>query len=677
MSNFNYLQNLKEFKQLYSYCIDAEELAFSRPALSVISSRKALEYVVKAVYELKLEYLPKTAGLLELIDNFIFKGFISNEKVLTALHYIRKAGNNGAHNEKVSRKEALFCVSNLHYVVAELLKKLEAIKDYEPFNKNLLTNELKEKHIEVKEEVKVSSEVVEKYSKFITKNTTLNFTVPTIFTESETRELLIDQQLKEAGWEVLQQKNVRLAGKAAIEIEVKGMPNNADAGFIDYVLFGRDGKPLAIVEAKRTSVNPIKGEHQARLYAECIEKEFGVKPVIYYTNGYETRIIDGIGYPSREVFGFHTLAELELLIFRQNRGDITDLSINQNITDRAYQKMAITSVCEHFNKKHRKALIVMATGTGKTRVSISLVDVLMRNKFIKNVLFLADRTSLVKQAKKNFAKLLPEQTICELSDSVVERDFNARIMFSTYQTMINYIDADEKEFSIGRFDLIIIDEAHRSIFNKYKAIFTYFDSLIVGLTATPRSEVEKSTYEMFGLEEGLPNYHYELKEAVKDGFLVDFKAFDRTSDILKQGIVYSKLNKEEKEQYEQTFALGEEVPEQVEGSKIFRYVYNVDTVRKVLQELMQDGLKVNNGDKIGKTIIFAYNHKHALMIVEQFRLLYPQLGDFCALIDNYVTYANNLIERFEVRDNMPQIAVSVDMLDTGIDVPDVLNLVFF
>ena len=523
--------------------------------------------------------------------------------------------------------------------------------------------------------------------------------------EAETRRVLIDRMLHEAGWTVLTAKGVVKPSKACIEVEVEGMPNGEGVGFADYVLFGADGLPLAVIEAKKTTVSPIKGKHQAELYADCLEKQYGRRPVIYYTNGYETNIIDGLGYPPRRLYAFHTEGDLELLIQKRGRKDISDFSVKGYITDRHYQKMAIKSVCEWFNGKHRRGLLVMATGTGKTRVAISTVDVLMRNGWVKNVLFLADRTSLVGQAKKNFAKLLPNTPVAVLSDSSDENiirdkngevvEVNARIVFSTYQTMINCVDTEKKPFSVGRFDLIIIDEAHRSIFGKFGAIFNYFDSLLLGLTATPRDEVDKSTYDIFEMENGCPNYAYELDDAVADGFLVNYHGFKRGSMILKDGIKYSDLSEEEREQLEQVWDYEETLQELGSGAvppeaggntrgrdigseEIFKYIYNEGTVDNVLQDLMKNGLKVQSGERIGKSIIFAYNHKHAELIVERFHKLYPEYGpDFCALIDNYVTYSQDLIDKFEVRDGNPQVAVSVDMLDTGIDVPDVLNLVFF
>jgi len=685
MKNFDYLKDKTDFAKLYQFCNSAEINQLADPNISALSSRLALEYLVKSVYLIQQLEISEKATLFELVDGEDFKTFVGDDKLMMALHYIRKAGNNAAHKADVSKKESFFCLLNLHTFVGAVLTKLEVIESYPPFDKELLPSK-PEVHIAPPAKAEPDEAVIGKYEGKLDKKNPLIVKSPEYFTEAETRRFYIDQQLREAGWEVLETENSIVPGKAGIEIRVEGMPNNKEEGFCDYVLYGKDGTPLAVVEAKKSSVSPIKGKHQATLYADCLEKRYGIRPVIYYSNGYELNIIDGLGYPNRRLLGFHTISELELLIQRKSRKDISDFKVNENIAGRHYQKTAVTAVCEHFNKKHRRALLVMATGTGKTRVSISMVELLMRNNWIKNVLFLADRTALVRQAKKNFAKILPNVPVCVLSENDSEKDINARIMFSTYQTMINYIDRDTKDFSIGRFDLIIIDEAHRSIFGKYTAIFDYFDSLLVGLTATPRSEVDRSTYELFEMEQGIPNFDYELEEAVADGFLVPYRGIIRHSKHIQVGIKYDDLSAGEKEQLEKVWAYeaarkaldGQDYKRDIRGEEMFKYIFNSDTIDKVLQDLMTNGFKVQSGERIGKTIVFAYNHAHAEQIVERFKTLYPQYGaEFCVLIDNYVTYAHDLIERLEIRDKDPQIAVSVDMLDTGIDVPDILNLVFF
>ena len=692
MRNFDYLQELG-LTDLHKFCSSAEELQVSNPELSAVSARKALEYIVRALYLMKNVEIPERASLFELVDGETFREFIGDERVMMSVHYVRKVGNNAAHNTPVTKRESFFCLLNIYNVVAAILLKLRVIDSIAPFDDTLIPKSPQAPIVTAPKVVEVTAEstVVKAASKEAVVDKTPVQEIALDISEAETRKLYIDLMLKEAGWEVLDTEGAIQPSKACIEVEVEGMPNNEGVGYCDYVLFAANGLPLAVVEAKRTSVSPIKGKHQAELYADCLEKRYGIRPVIYYTNGFETYIIDGLGYPPRRLYAFHTESDLELLIQKRQRHDITDFSVKDNITDRHYQKMAIKSVCEHFNTKHRRGLLVMATGTGKTRVSISLVDVLARNGWVKNVLFLADRIPLVSQAHKNFVKLLPHMTTSVLSEDK-DPDTTARITFSTYQTMINYIDRDEKAFSVGRFDLIIIDEAHRSIFGKYTAIINYFNALLVGLTATPRDEVDRSTYETFQMEQGVPNYAYELEDAVSEGYLVNYRGFKRGSLILKDGIKYKDLSPKEQEQLEKVWEY-EQAKKAIDGGgeysakrdirsdEIFSYIFNEDTIDKVLQDLMENGLKVQSGERIGKTIIFAYNHRHAEMIVERFYALYPEYAsessEFCALIDNYVTYSKDLIDKFEIRDGNPQIAVSVDMLDTGIDVPDVLNLVFF
>ncbi|MBQ6649161.1 MAG: DEAD/DEAH box helicase family protein [Muribaculaceae bacterium] len=692
MRNFDYLQELG-LNDLHKFCSSAEELQVSNPELSAVSARKALEYIVRALYLMKNVEIPERASLFELVDGEVFREFIGDERVMMGVHYVRKVGNNAAHNTPVTKRESFFCLLNIYNVVAAILLKLRVIKEIAPFNDTLIPKRAQAPQDLVT--LPPAPSILEGELKHASKEAVDDKTpvqeIALDISEAETRRLYIDLMLKEAGWEVLDTEGAIQPSKACIEVEVEGMPNNEGKGYCDYVLFAANGLPLAVVEAKRTSVSPVKGKHQAELYASCLEKRYGIRPVIYYTNGFETYIIDGLGYPPRRLYAFHTESDLELLIQKRQRHDITDFSVKDNITDRHYQKMAIKSVCEHFNTKHRRGLLVMATGTGKTRVSISLVDVLARNGWVKNVLFLADRIPLVSQAHKNFVKLLPHMTTSVLSEER-DPDTTARITFSTYQTMINYIDRDEKAFSVGRFDLIIIDEAHRSIFGKYTAIINYFDALLVGLTATPRDEVDKNTYETFQMEQGEPNYAYELEDAVAEGYLVNYRGFKRGSLILKDGIKYKDLSPEEQEQLEKVWEYeqarkaidsgGEySAKRDIRSDEIFKYIFNLDTIDHVLQDLMENGLKVQSGERIGKTIIFAYNHRHAEMIVERFYALYPEYAsessEFCALIDNYVTYSKDLIDKFEIRDGNPQIAVSVDMLDTGIDVPDVLNLVFF
>ena len=690
MRNFDYLKDIEELQDLYGFCSAAEDTQQTNYDVCALNGRRALEWIVKAIYTLKGIELDKRTSLLEMMSSEPFTQFIGDDdKLMMAAHYVRKIGNKAAHDGGVKGGEAYFTLLNIYNVVGGILLKLGVITSLAPFRKDLIP---KSPTLTVVPGSTVPTATVQ-FIESVPKETIeapQDITDKIDYSEAETRKLFIDLLLEEAKWEVLDKEGAIVPSKACIEIEVNGMPNSTGVGYVDYVLFGANGKPLAVVEAKRTTKSPEVGRQQAILYADCLERQYGVRPVIYYTNGFKTFIIDGLGYPARRVHGFHTEEDLLVLIQRRGRNGITDLKINDEITNRAYQKQAVKAICENFNGMHRRGLLVMATGTGKTRVAISLCDVLMRNGWAKNILFLADRTALVKQAHKNFTKLLPSATTARLDDfkpTDKESVMKARILFSTYQTMINYIDTELKEFSIGRFDLIVIDEVHRSIFGKYTSILSYFDALMVGLTATPREDDDRSTYELFERESGEPNFEYLLDEAVSDGYLVDKVVLSRTTDILKNGIKYDKLSEDEKQQMESIWKYEKaklNIPDEelyrrnIEHDELFSYIFNQDTIDKVIIDLMDNGLKINGGDTIGKTIIFAYNHNHAVLIVERFKHLYPALGDdFCQLIDNTVNYAQSLIDTFEVRGKMPQIAVSVDMLDTGIDVPDILNLVFF
>ena len=507
--------------------------------------------------------------------------------------------------------------------------------------------------------------------------------------EKQTRQQLIDPKLKLAGWEVLSVERVIEKNKACIEIPVTGMTksstNPSGNGFVDYVLFGDDCKPLAVIEAKRSTFNEEQGRVQAILYADVLEKQYGVRPVIYYTNGYDIKIIDGI-YPARRVHGFHKKDELEYIIQKRNH-KLVETAPNAAICGRYYQMDAISEIIKHLGEKHSRSLIVLATGTGKTRTACGLSEIFIRNNFVKRILFLADRKNLVTQAKEEtFDKYLPTIPMATIIEGKHDGAKDARIVFSTYQSMLSLIrDETKAPFGIGHFDLIIVDEAHRSLFNKYAEIFDYFDSLMVGLTATPRNDIHKSTYKVFNLDTDAPNYEYDLVKAVKDGYLNYFRALDRTPDILKDGISYDDLSEEDKEQYEEVFEEEDgTLPEKIEGKMFYSYITNKGTIRAVLQTLMDEGLRVNNGDTLGKTIIFARDHNHALLIQEEFRNMYPHLCrenaqdgvDYCVVIDNKIRYNDVLQREFKANEDI-RIVVSVDMMDTGVDIPGVVNLVFF
>ena len=498
--------------------------------------------------------------------------------------------------------------------------------------------------------------------------------------EDKTRTLIIDLDLERAGWHLDREQDR--------EYEVTGMPNESGIGYADYVLWGDGGKPLAVVEAKKTTVDPAVGQQQAKLYADCLETMHGQRPVIFYTNGYETFLWDDLAYPPRPVAGFYKKDELASLIIRRAQRAPLDVSqVKDDIIERYYQKRAIGSIGEQFAQTRRKALLVMATGSGKTRTAIALVDLLQRAGWVKRALFLADRVSLVNQAVGAFKAHLPQSSPVNL---VTEKDTTGRVYVCTYPTtmgLINETKGSEARFSVGHFDLVIIDEAHRSVYQKYGAIFRYFDSLLIGLTATPGEQVDRNTYALFDMESGVPTDAYELETAVADGFLVPPRVQQVDLQFPREGIDYDSLSDEEKEQWE-SLDWGDDVdesslPDKVNAAALNSWLFNKDTVDKVLQHLMEHGHKVEGRsyslyDRLAKTILFARNHTHAQFIEERFNHHYPQhKGHFARVIDHYATYPQSLLDHFSQKDNAPHIAISVDMLDTGIDIPEVANLVFF
>lgn len=683
MSNFSPYLSIPSFAAFAPIAESAEKILSIDPAACVLNCRRAMEAAVKWMYAVDGSLVaPWDDKLVTLINTEEFRGIV-DEQLIFRLDFIRRMGNNAAHGGKViTREQAVLCLQNLfvffdflaycygeNYTEHTFNPALLAEQSAQPTPPAVDEDAARKLDALIKENAALKEQLTqrreEQHQSYVPK--------PLEISEYKTRKLYIDAMLQDAGW---------VEGKNWLnEVKLPGMPNKSETGYADYVLYGDDGKALAIVEAKRSCVDPAVGRQQAKLYADIIEKQQGRRPVIFLTNGFETKIDDG-QYPERKCAAIWSKRDLEKWFnLLRMRTHLDNIVVDENIAGRYYQENAIKAVCNTFDARNRrKALLVMATGSGKTRTVIALCKVLLEHGWVKNILFLADRNSLVTQAKRSFVNLLPELSVTNLCE---ERDnTTAHCVFSTYQTMMNCIDAIEdaegKLFTVGHFDLVICDEAHRSIYNKYRDIFTYFDAPLVGLTATPKDEIDKNTYALFDLGNGAPTYGYELAQAVKDGYLCDFVSVETTLKFIQQGIVYDELTDEEKEEYEAKFAdENGDVPECVMPSALNEWVFNEDTIRKVLNMLMTDGLKIDYGSKIGKSIIFAKNHTHAEKILEIFNREYPHLYGYAKVIDNYMTYAQSAIDEFSDPQKLPQIAISVDMLDTGIDVPEVLNLVFF
>lgn len=687
-TNFDFLTKDPQFEPFAEAAVSAERVLPISPALCATACRTALEFAVKWVYSvdgsLKMPYEDKLVTLISTED---FKDLIP-AGMMQKLNYLRKVGNNATHNAKgVSRDQVILALQNLHSFLDFVAYCYGADYSEVPFDKSLLEAKPKPAPVPVTppevEEVDFQTLLDENFpkrEKLTAKRVQQlkqGYTVkPMDMTEAQTRKAYIDVMLQDAGWQ--------RGPNWAEEYPIDEMPNKSGKGAADYVLMGDNGLPLAVIEAKRTSVNVEKGRQQAVLYADFLEKKFGQRPVIFMTNGYETRIWSDKYYPERLVSGFYSKRDLEKEFnIMKSRTALKAVRINDEISNRYYQKEAIQAICDAFDDRNRrKALLVMATGSGKTRTVISLADVLIRHGWVKNLLFLADRNALVTQAKRAFHNLMPNLSLCNLTEG--KEEASARGIFSTYQTMMNCIDATRDEqgqrlFTPGHFDLIIVDEAHRSIYNKYKDIFTYFDALLVGLTATPRDEIDKNTYGIFDLESGVPTYGYELSQAVQDGYLVDFVSIETELKFMTEGIAYAELSPEEQEEYENTFADEDgNMPESIDSGAINEWIFNQDTIKKALHVLMQHGQRVEFGEKIGKTIVFAKSHKHAEKILKVWNDEFPDYpSHYVRVIDNQTNYAQSLIDDFSDKNKMPQIAISVDMLDTGIDVPEILNLVFF
>lgn len=682
MTNFDYLKTNSQFNTFVDVAISAERIIHIDSEASIINCRRSMEFAIKWMYSVdKSLIMPYQDNLISLMHTDEFKDIV-DENIWRRLDFIRRMGNNAAHTgKKITFDQAALCLQDLSIFLDFIAYCYGDNYEEHTFDSSLLEDEVTKQEpkqtefedVDLKALIAENKELKEKLTNRRETQAPEYVVKPLDFTEYKTRKIYIDSMLLDVGW---------TEGKDWLnEVELSGMPNKSEVGYADYVLYDDAHKPLAVIEAKRTCVDVSKGRQQAKLYADLLEKKYGRRPVIFLTNGFDTRIIDG-QYPERKCADFYSKRDLEKWFnLISLRTSLRNIVINKNIAGRYYQEAAIKAVCDSFGDKNkRKALLVMATGSGKTRTVIELCRVMQESNWIKNILFLADRNSLVTQAKRNFVNLLPDLSctnLCEEKDN-----YNARCVFSTYQTMMNLIDdaKDEKGkvFSCGHFDLIICDEAHRSIYNKYRDIFTYFDAPLVGLTATPKND-DKNTYSIFELESGVPTYGYELAQAVKDGYLVDFQSVETTLKFVEQGIVYDELSDADKEIYEETFKNEEgEVPEAIASSALNTWIFNEDTIRKVLHILMTDGLKIGYGEQLGKTIIFAKNHNHAEKIYEVFHKEYPYLpNDYAKVIDNKINYAQSAIDEFSDSKKLPQIAISVDMLDTGIDVPEVLNLVFF
>ena len=691
MSNFEFLKKDNSYKIFADACIEAEQLMNVSYSATVTFVRKALELAVKWVYANDAELrMPPQINLASLIKGKKFKDILPYN-MSGLLSYIHQLGNKAVHSGRViTREEAVLSLRNLFSFTAWIDYSYSRYYSDVEFDESILgeTDKIIKVQSEKDKLSKQLAEINKKLEELSNENQTLRkeneekrkinekereYKIDEI-SEAETRKRYIDLVIENEGWTI---------GEDCIpEVEISGIATLSGKGKADYVLYGDNGVPLAVIEAKKVDIDPLIGKNQAKEYADALEKKYDVRPIIFFTNGLDYYIWDDLNYPERQVSSIYSKKDLEKLIFRRgNKKPLKNVStdIKDEITNRVYQKEAVVRVTEALEKGYRKMLLVMATGSGKTRTAASIVDILTRYNWVKNILFLADRTALVKQAKNSFKEYLPNLSLCNLLDN--KDDVESRMIFSTYPTMMNAIDETKNKdgsriFTSGYFDLIIVDESHRSIYKKYQAIFDYFDANLLGLTATPKNDIDKNTYRIFDLENDNPTFAYELDQAIEEGYLVHYgKPIDVGLKIVRDGLKYSELSEEEKEEFEETF---DEEKEEISSEEVNKTLFNKETVDLVIKTLMNNGLKVEGGDKLGKTIIFAVNQRHANFIVDRFNKLYPEYkGKFAQAVCHDIKFVDDVIDNFKDKVLYPQIAVSVDMLDTGIDVPEILNLVFF
>lgn len=709
LQSLNFEPLRASYPELANLAAHAEQYLHADPESALVKLRSFAERLVDHIYtKLRLPQAPQSK-FVDLLNNASF-AMLANQLVLDKLHLLRKLGNSAAHGEAIRPMDANRALHEAWQVARWMHVSIVGGKteDFSAFREPPIEgidskatikrekkrlaeeNAAKEAKIQVmlaelaslraaeksmRDAINAANQPVPQTELAAISEVTASIVQQLHFSEDHTRQYLIDRDLALAGWKVPSVGQNSAA--VGLEVEVQHQSTPSGIGYADYVLWDDNGKPLAVIEAKRSSKDARTGQQQARFYADGLEKMHGQRPMIFFTNGHDIWVWDdAMDYPPRKVYGFYSKDTLQYRISfqRKNRLDLLKVQPDGHIAGRLYQIETLTRVKERFASQHRKVLIVQATGTGKTRVAIALSKLMIEARWAKRILFLCDRKELRKQAKKVFNDYLKEPIyVFGQKNEVGQQD--ARIYIGIYQGLINQYE----NFDVGFFDLIIADESHRSIYNQYGDIFTYFDALQVGLTATPVEMVSRSTCRLFGCDYKTPTANYTLEDAVRDGNLVPFKVVTHTTKFMRDGIKGHDLNDEQIAQLEEQGIDPNAL--EFDHKEIDQAVYNKDTNRVILRNLMDNGIRDADGQLPGKSIIFARNIRHARLLAELFDELYPQFaGKFCAVIHSDELRAEQLIDDFKGGDSCKndalRIAISVDMLDTGIDVPEVVNLVF-
>lgn len=629
----------------------AEANAEKDSLAAALHLRRFVELLVKELY--RRWSLPQPGLQSTLFDMMKADPFryALPEPVIGKLHRLRRLGNEAAHGGTVAAADVQGAIKDAHDVGRLLL----ILVDREPFD-SVPVFDPAISHEADGHDLELAPPPAAGPAEPPTAGEVARAAAALGFDEAQTRRELIDHLLKEAGW-----------SGASIGREV---PVGAERA--DYVLWDEHRLPLAVVEAKRTARDAAAGAEQAKQYADGLEQAHGQRPVIFLTNGFELWIWnEWAGEARRRIFGFYSSGSLQTLIARRAEAQpLVEQPLSAAIRSRPYQQEAVRRVAERFDGGHRRALIVQATGTGKTRVAVALTEMILRAGQAKRVLFLCDRRELRKQAKDAYAELLPSEPI-RIVDGRIPADPPERIFFATYPAMMGVY----RSFDPGFFDLIIADESHRSLYNVYRELIDWFDARAVGLTATPVAALTRNTFDLFNCEDGRPTYLYPLEEAVESRWLVPYEVYEHSTRFSREGL------REEVLTLEQVKALEEQGidPGSLDYSsdELDRAVFNKDTNRLVLRNLMENGIRDADGAMVGKTIVFARSQKHAELLMKLFDEMYPQYGSEAArVISSQVERAEDLIDRFKNLGDPLRIAISVDMLDTGLDVPEVVNLVF-
>lgn len=678
----------------------AEAYAYSDPVGAILKLRTFCEQVVEWIHHTHGLPKPYQANLVDLLNNQTFKDVVP-DVVLSKLHALRIEGNRAAHGNKGDTTDALRLMREAHNVsrwifvtygggsaeacpvfqvppqgglerVQQRREKraiLERITAQEAQMEKMLVD-LEQQRQRADQAEATADERKAALEAALRATKQLQAVDPMAFDEEETRRYIIDQMLADEGWNV--GNGMTSTAEVIKEAAIKYQLGSSGEGKADYVLEDDNGKPLGVIEAKKTAVDPHLGRKQAEQYADGLEKERGQRPVIFYTNGYDLWIWnDAAGEPPRKIYGFYSKDSLQHIHFQRTaKKPVKEVAANPHIAGRMYQIEAVRRVVEKFAEKKRKALLVQATGTGKTRVAVSLCDAMIKANWAKRILFLCDRRELRRQADKAFNEFLPSLPRTKVTGSSAGNTQD-RIFLSTYPAMMKIYES----FDVGFFDLIIADESHRSLYNRYRQLFEYFDCYQLGLTATPVEFVSRNTFKIFECDEGDPTSNYDYATAVAQKHLVPFEVDTHTTPFLRSGIKYSKMTQEQRRQLEEDEVLPQAI--EFEQAEVDRVVYNKDTNRHILRNLMDHGIRV--GSRVGKTIIFARSIKHARVMEELFNEMYPQYGGkFCQTIVSDDPRCESMIDDFkgEGTNTDLTVAISVDMLDTGVDVPDCVNLVF-